>query len=96
MTQEDISEILYRYDLEGLASMGATDKTYDSEARMIAEGMDECEDEDELAELIASVFTDMFCFATNPHSGARHKTSVNYKAEGTILEVAAEIWEGLQ
>jgi len=93
VTAEDISAILFEHDIVKLASMGAPSDEYSSEARMIAEGMDECESIEELAELIASVFTKHFCTATNPNTGVTRKLDRSYKAEGKITEVAAEIWE---
>lgn len=94
MTPEDISALLFRHDIVSLVHMGCPTGVYDREARMIAEGMDECEGVEELAELIATTFTEMFCFATNPKTGARRRISRNYKTENKkVAEVAAEIWE---
>jgi len=92
VTSEDISVILFRYDIVKLASMGCPTDEYDAEARMIAEGMDECESEIELTKLIASIFTRMFCYATNPKTGVTRKTDLDYKPEGKIAKVASEIW----
>ncbi len=63
-----INELLRFHDIEGLLSMGAPDDEYESEARMIADRIDEGGhrapdgkvEKKEVAAIIASIWKEMF------------------------------------
>jgi hypothetical protein len=81
LTKEELSAILYKHDPEGLAKMGAPSDEYNSEAEIILPMLVECDDADDVQELLYDTFAAMF-------GGEKYNGWFS-----TFLAPACEIWK---